>query len=918
MNCTALWRVGLLLTPLLIAAACGDDKTATNTAAGGNDSTGGTASPSGGATNRGGSGGTSAAGTSVTAGGTSAAGAKSSLAGASALAGRAAAGSPSVAGSANVAGNAGFGNAEYVYLIKQTTAGTTSADIAGGVITVNSAYSASGNAFKYVAPNYYGTNSNGFIALPTPVTGDFSIEADVAITTQVKSNNACGIGLGMAAGFNASDAYAYMLMRNSVNSTNGYYVSGSATITTGAPTVAFTNGTPLHLSFSRTGTDVNYSAGPVGGTALTQTVATSAFTNGTTVYGSGSVYPAISFNNVIATISNLVIKDATGKTVYNSATGTVVTYIPAALSLSASTASMKKGASSSITATANANGGDISGVTAVAADPTIVAVTVTNGAANSTINLSGQKGGVTTVTITNTSDTNPVTNVKTLTVAVNDYPAADSYGSLATVAYPTPGAVAAYTDGELSLTFDSPPTLNASGSIKIFKQADGTEVDNVAFAGETQILAATTLNVGSQLARVAGNTIYFAPHVGKLAYGTAYYVGIPTHSITGTLNATAFDGLSDQSTVATWKFTTRAAPTLSATSITVDGAPASTANFRTLQAALNAAMGMSALNVTINVAAGTYYELLRFSGAVGSTQTIRIAGPAGNTKGDNCVVQWVNGNALNGTTQTRPSFYFAGANLILENITLKNTGVRSVVNQAETIFFANGSGGTTFAAYNSSFSSNQDTIQTSGRSWFYKCHIEGNTDFIWGTADASLFEACDLRVVAEASPTSSYSMLVARTGTTIAATASGTVGKGYVLLNSTVTVDATMNAMFARDAGVGAYYDQVALINVAFSGTGTIGAGLWNIGTSTPAAYTALGDGSYVGWKAVGCTGLGVDTLATAPGTSTTIADQAAEYDTRDHILNRVVTVTTGAPSGYEAATAVWDVSTLATTWGAP
>jgi pectin methylesterase-like acyl-CoA thioesterase len=303
------------------------------------------------------------------------------------------------------------------------------------------------------------------------------------------------------------------------------------------------------------------------------------------------------------------------------------------------------------------------------------------------------------------------------------------------------------------------------------------------------------------------------------------------------------------------------------------------------------------------MAAGTYTELVHYVGPT-ATQTITIQGPAGNNKGDNCVVQYTNGNAMNGSTATRPSVYFSGVNLILQNITLKNTGVRSVVNQAEALYFAGGSA-YTLAAFNSSFSSNQDTIQTSGRSWFYNCYVEGNVDFIWGTGDAALFENCSLRFINDlAGAAASYGLFVARTGATIAATADGTVPKGYVLLNSTVSVDANVTAYFGRDAGAGAYYDQAALVNVTFSGAGTIGAGIWNV-TIVP---TSLGDASYVGWKAAGCTGLNLASLTTDPKTSATIASQATEY----------VTVSAGVPSGYQAAATTWDVSSLATAWGAP
>ncbi len=802
-------------------------------------------------------------------------------------------------------------DAPSVSFVKQAN-GTTTASMTGGTISVSSAYSASGNAFKYVAPNYYGTSSNGFIGFPTAMTGDFSITAEVTITAQKKVNNACGIGLGITTGFNPTDVYAYILMRNSSNVANGYYVNAAGSVGAGSPTVPFTNGTPLQLSFSRTGSTLTYGAGPVGGALTLNSAATSYFTNGTTVYGAGPVYPAISFNNVDATITKLVVKDGSGTTVYDSATGTLIPYVPASLTAPTRSVAMNKGASTSVTVTALGIGGATSPVTAVAADPTIVGVSVTNGATNSTINLTGLNGGVTTVTVTNTADSNSATSTVPLTVAVNDYTTSDNYGSLAGVAYPVPGSTSASIDGELALTFDAPPTLNLGGTIKIY--SGGTEVDSVGFAGETQTFGATALNVDNQLVRVAGNTVYFTPHLGKLAYGTAYSVVIPTTSITGTLKSVAFNGLSNLSTVATWSFTTRAAPTLDPANLTVDGAQSGTANFRTLQGALNAvASGFaSTASVTIHVAAGTYRELLRYVGpGAALTQTIRIVGPAGSSKGDTCVFQYINGNTMNGTTQTRASFYFTGANLVLENVTLKNTGLRSAVAQAETIYFGSGTG-FTMAAYNSSFYSNQDTIQTSGRTWFYKCFIEGNVDFIWGTAQASLFEDCDLHVVGEGAA-ASYNILVARTGTTIATGTNGTVGKGYVLYGSRVKVDDGVTVFYGRDAGTGAFYDQVALVNVAFSGTGTIGAGLWTV--TTPPLF--LVDPSFIGWKAAGCTGLNLP-LTTAANTASTVASQSTEYDTRDHILNRVVTVTNAAPTGFETAPAAWDVSTLAAGWGAP
>ncbi len=439
-------------------------------------------------------------------------------------------------------GTTGDGGGGFVYFINQGN-GTTTATLAGGTFQVSSVYGASGNAFKYVAPNYYGTLSNGFLAFPTQMTGDFSITAQVTVTAQNKANNACGIGVGMTTGFAGTDSYAYALMRNANNSVSGYYVSGAGATSAGSPTVPFTNATPLQLTFSRTGTNLTYGAGPVGGTLTTNTAAASLFTNGTTVYGSGPVYPTVSFNNVTATVTSLVIKDATGATVFDSATGDLVNYVPASLTLSAASVNLNKGASGSVTATALAIGGAVSGVTAVSSDPTIATVSVTNGATNSTITLNGLKGGVSTVTVTNTGDTSAATNTKTILVSVAEFAASDPYGSIATLAYPAPGAATAYADGELALTFDAPPTLNTGGLIEINKLSDGSQVDSIAFAGETQTFGTTVINVGSQLVRVSGNTVFFTPHLGTLAYGTGYYVAIPTtSSISGTLTGVAFNG----------------------------------------------------------------------------------------------------------------------------------------------------------------------------------------------------------------------------------------------------------------------------------------------------------------------------------------------------------------------------------------
>jgi len=845
------------------------------------------------------------------------------------------------------------------YVPQAAIPATATAVSAPGAITVYNPYGSSSNNFAYGAPWYYGKAANGIIALPTKLSGDFSITATLKVSPGNTNANS-GIGIGLTTGFDPTDKYAYALLSNATNTKaapiNLAYVSGAGVVTNTAGTcvpAVYEAGSysganitqpagETTISFSRTGKTLSY--GLAGGTP--GTLATSQCTDGTTVFGDGPVYPSISYVRTAATITSLVITDGSGKVLFDLAKGgTLKTFYPATLSLGSPTTNVILGVPNTVTATAYLDGagakGKVGKVSAVSKDSSIATVSVANGTANATITVTGVASGSTTVLVTNDGDTNATTRTKSFNVTVLSFPDSDAYGELsASQLYPAPGASNAYTDGELSITFANKPTLLNGGVIKIYKEADGSEADSISFAGEVQNVptsktTTTPINVGTQLVRISGNTLFITPHFGKLAYGTKYFVAIPSGVVNNAtiLNGIAFKGFSNKPALATWNFTTRNAPILSANNITVDGSPTSSVNFRTVGAALhylaaNPIAGAS--SVTINVAAGTYTELVQYRPATANLGlTITIKGPAGNNKGDNCVIQYTNGQNLNTTQQMRASFYFAGANLVLQNLTLKNTGVKAAVSQAEALYFDSRLG-STLAAFNSSFISRQDTINTSGRNWFYNCYIEGNTDFIWGTADAALFENSSLRVFNDAAG-AVFSLLVARTNglvttngaltyATNLAKFNGSVGKGYVLLNSTISVDKGISATYARDAGVGVFYDQVALINNTFSGEGAIANDatsknkLWTYAT----APLKLGDSSYVGWKAVGSKGLGVETITNdAAVSSATIVNQASEYDTRDHILNRVITVTAGLPTGYDLSPlGVWDISSLAKSFG--
>ena len=209
--------------------------------------------------------------------------------------------------------------------------------------------------------------------------------------------------------------------------------------------------------------------------------------------------------------------------------------------------------------------------------------------------------------------------------------------------------------------------------------------------------------------------------------------------------------------------------------------------------------------------------------------------------------------------------------------------------------------------YNCSFHSFQDTIQSTGRNWFYDCYIAGDVDFLWGTADAALFENCDLHSINdEIRSTKTADLLVPR----VANKAATIIPKGYVVFNCTLTVDEGIKQSFGRVAGAGDFYDQCAVINTEVLGAGLIET-IWNNGTA-PVGLPKVNNIQHVGWKDYGVTVNGVainESTRCAKEFCGTITKEVydAEYSSRDVILNRVFNTKTNA---YQAtANGNWDLS---------
>jgi hypothetical protein len=523
--------------------------------------------------------------------------------------------------------------------------------------------------------------------------------------------------------------------------------------------------------------------------------------------------------------------------------------------------------------------------------------------------------GTDTIVITNAADTDCTRTITVTVAAAATYTDTD-YGSY-TAFYPSPAATGIYEDDHLSIEFDDTPTVNA-GYIYIYN-TDGDLVDYLSTTtSNTNTLSdgtnKETLALYGYNVQLTDKTLNIVPHSTAFQVGKTYYVVIPNGVITGTVNGKTFTGFTADAK--RWSFTTRASKPANTTALTVDCDGTNTsADYRTVQGALCATTGTA----TITVEPGTYREIIFYK----KGYKVTITGDTTATYGSDVIISGINCNSWNGSTATRPAFYWSGSDLVLENITVQNTFDRNVYGtaQSEAIYFDSASN--KLIAYNCSFKGHQDTILTKGKNWFYKCYVEGDTDFIWGYADVCLLEECELVQLNTASdtvPTSGSYIFETRVSSDASSTT--TVGKGYVVYNSTVVSKHPSSYLARRASAAGSsgsnYYDQVAFVNSTFttSGSGAISSDLWGYNGSSGNAPVYItkdtNSNMNVGWKAYGCSGF---TNLTSPAYCGTITDTVynAEYDGRAVILNRVYKKT----GKYINASDVWDYSSYETAFSA-
>ncbi len=305
--------------------------------------------------------------------------------------------------------------------------------------------------------------------------------------------------------------------------------------------------------------------------------------------------------------------------------------------------------------------------------------------------------------------------------------------------------------------------------------------------------------------------------------------------------------------------------------------------FDSIQSALDSISDSGSYNIVLEP--GVYNEVLYYKGPA----DIKISGKTSKKYGSDVVISECNdgdlykqkraASAQNG----RCIFEFEGTgNLTFENLTMENTYSRKTGKgsntQAETIGFDSTGN---LAAYNCAFKSHQDTLRMTGKSWFYDCYVEGDTDFIWMEAKGvvALFENCEIKALFDEKSQCIIGAPRMNYGTK--------AGKGLVIYNSKIYRDDTpkgeveQSYALARTPWNSGYYNQVAYVNDDLRGVNQT---LWQ-GDPLLAEGVAK---TTIGWKIDEATlkTLGVD----AKGRDDVLSKKeiSSEYSGRRAILNRV------------------------------
>lgn len=346
--------------------------------------------------------------------------------------------------------------------------------------------------------------------------------------------------------------------------------------------------------------------------------------------------------------------------------------------------------------------------------------------------------------------------------------------------------------------------------------------------------------------------------------------------------------------------------------------------YTTVQSALDKIMADNMTDtVKVEVDPGTYEEFVFYTGSA----TIILEGQGTAEFGTDVIIKANNSGNSNSMETLAGSHgvtngYFRGAtrfngscNLILKNLTIQNTYSRSANDgsntQAEALVFSSTG---KLIANNCSFLGHQDTLyigSQGNRSWFYKCQIKGDVDFIWGYADVALYEECEIYAIGD------DSKLTDTLSASRAMVEAVEANKGIVIMNSNIHIADGVTLTYARNSGAdttAAFFNNVFLSD----GTGKIASALYGA-KSNYEVYDANGD-MVIGWMdGKNYTDAEKTTLVNTSGRlegTGALVDRYInrEYSGRWVILNRGWDFTN---KKFRTASKIWDISAFETDFNA-
>ena len=298
-------------------------------------------------------------------------------------------------------------------------------------------------------------------------------------------------------------------------------------------------------------------------------------------------------------------------------------------------------------------------------------------------------------------------------------------------------------DTQLVLTFSAPPTIGASGLVRVYDAQDGSIVDTLDLAipssprpngraarmteAERVALGASTQMSSYQVNTIGGVDFHFFPiivrgnkatiylHNDKLKYGRVYRVSVDP----GVLTTAEGQAVSIAST--DWSFSTKPAPPATGVERVVVAADGS-GDFNTVQGAIDFAPASPAKRLTILVKKGNYEELVFMQGK--SNLTIRGEDREGVQVG------YPTNSAFNpprGGPSRRPAFSIYNSNDIqLSTFTINNY----FIGQAEALLVR----GERVVIDRMTLNGSGDALTTYGTMYMVDSKLSGHGDTILGYA----------------------------------------------------------------------------------------------------------------------------------------------------------------------------------------